>query len=158
MIPLSQICSDHWGSLNLTAGSPQPTGERFPTRSSHSDRGQKYIGPSNAVRSSTYCWLVVGPIQDGLPTSKAPLSVVTIAPMRSRFPRQHDEAPIRCKPQRGHLQEYSHARCGTRLYRVCVEGETGEHQYHQGDPLGSAQTSNACANPLARRMDYPAII
>jgi len=63
-----------WGLL--TPGFPRPF--------SRSSLGPSYIDPFNAVRLQTCCWLVVGPIQAGLPTSKVPLPAATAALMRSR--------------------------------------------------------------------------
>ena len=86
-ISLSLTCSDHGDSSWLKAGLRRPTIERFPTPSSHSSLEPNYIDPFNAVRLPTYSSPEPGPIQAGLPTSKAPLSVATAAPMRLRFDR-----------------------------------------------------------------------
>ncbi len=81
-ISLSLTCSDHGDSSWLKAGLRRPIIERFPTPSSHSSLEPNYIDPFNAVRLPTYSSPEPGPIQAGLPTSKAPLSVATAAPMR----------------------------------------------------------------------------
>ena len=116
-ISLSLTCSDHGDSSWLKVGLRRPIIERFPTPSSHSSLEPNYIDPFNAVRLPTYSSPEPGPIQAGLPTSKAPLSVATAAPMRSRFDSRLRKNSVFARMHRCDLAHDDGARVASRLLK-----------------------------------------